>query len=57
MTSKELLHRLIDGLDEARAVEVLTWLRARLALGDPARDGSKARSVSGSFSRPMETGR
>ncbi|WP_026924770.1 hypothetical protein [Glycomyces arizonensis] len=49
MASRELLHRLVDGLDESQAAEALTWIRARYAMPDPARDDTALPEWVGSF--------
>jgi hypothetical protein len=38
MTTKELLHRMVEDLGESQAAEALTWMRARYALPDPVDD-------------------
>ncbi len=49
MTSKELLHRLVDDLGEPQAAEALTWIRARYALPEPVRDDTALPDWVGSF--------
>lgn len=50
MTSKELLHRLVDDLGEPQAAEALTWIRARYAMPDPAKEDAALPDWIGSFS-------
>ncbi|WP_026931002.1 hypothetical protein [Glycomyces tenuis] len=49
MTSKELLHRLVDDLGEPQAAEALIWIRARYAMPDSARDDAALPDWIGSF--------
>ncbi|MQM25142.1 hypothetical protein [Glycomyces albidus] len=50
MTTKELLHRLVDDLGEPQAAEALTWIRARYGMPDPCRDDTTLPEWVGSFS-------
>ncbi|WP_199037254.1 hypothetical protein [Glycomyces salinus] len=50
MTTKELLHRLVEDLGEPQAAEALTWIRARYAMPDPARSVADLPEWIGSFS-------
>ena len=49
MTTKELLHRLVEDLGEPQAAEALTWIRARYAMPDPARADDTLPEWIGSF--------
>lgn len=50
MTSKELLHRLVDDLGEPQAAEAITLLRARYVLPNPSDEFNELPEWVGAFS-------